>query len=230
MQVKLTPRLEAIAKYVPDDYSVADIGTDHAYLPVYLLMQKISLKVIATDIHEKPLSAAIALIEMLNLTRKIDIRLGDGLHVLEPAEADVIVLAGMGGGTIAHILEESPEVIVTVKRLIIQPMVHPQRVRNWLAENKFEIVDEDLVEDDGKIYEIIVAEPGNAKYTFEESYIGPQILHKKPLLLKKYLLQQQATLQNNLVEMDKSDSTRTSLRKKEYQMRFELLDKVIACL
>ena len=230
MHVKLTPRLAAIAKYVPEGSSVADIGTDHAYLPVYLLTQKISQKVIATDIHENPLSSAIELMEMLNLTRKIDIRLGDGLRVLKPAEADVIVLAGMGGGTMAHILDASPEVVASIKRLIVQPMVRPSRVRTWIEENKFEIVDEDLVEDDGIIYEIIIAEPGSAKYTFEEIFIGPQILAKKPVLLKKYLLQQQITLQENLVEMDKSDSLRTSLRKKEYQMRLEILDKVIACL
>lgn len=230
MQVKLTPRLAAIAKYVPEGSSVADIGTDHAYLPVYLLTQKISQKVIATDIHEKPLNSAIELMEMLNLTRKIDIRLGDGLHVLQPAEADVIVLAGMGGGTMAHILDASPEVVASIKRLIVQPMVRPSCVRTWIAENNFKIVEEDLVEDEGIIYEIIVAEPGSAEYTFEELFIGPRILSQKPMLLKKFLLQQKKTLQENILEMDKSDSLRTSLRKKEYQMRLEILDKVIVCL
>lgn len=230
MHVKLSPRLAVIANLIPQGSVVADIGTDHAYLPVFLMTQKISPRVIAADLHEKPLAAAIELIETLNYNNKIITRQGDGLRVIEPGEADVIVIAGMGGGTIAHILEESPEVLTSVNRIILQPMTGASRVRIWLMENDFSIVEEELIEDDGIIYEIIAAEHGKAKYSQTELLIGPQLLKNKPSLLLTYLKQLCKHIEKILTEMELSNSEETEQKKKEFQVRLEKLKQVMTCL
>ena len=115
-------RLEAIAALVPQNCVVADIGTDHAYLPVWLMQKGLIKAAIAADIAEGPCRAAQTNIGLYGLKDKIEVRRGSGLTVLKPGEADGAVIAGMGGSTIVQILEESPEVAKTLKFLIVQPM------------------------------------------------------------------------------------------------------------
>ena len=115
-------RLEAIAALVPQNCVVADIGTDHAYLPVWLMQKGLIKAAIAADIAEGPCRAAQTNIGMYGLKDKIEVRRGSGLTVLKPGEADGAVIAGMGGSTIVQILEESPDVAKTLKFLIVQPM------------------------------------------------------------------------------------------------------------
>lgn len=115
-------RLEAIAALVPQNCVVADIGTDHAYLPVWLMQKGLIKAAIAADIAEGPCKAAQTNIGMYGLKDKIEVRRGSGLTVLKPGEADGAVIAGMGGSTIVQILEESPDVAKTLKFLIVQPM------------------------------------------------------------------------------------------------------------
>ena len=121
MNIKLSNRLLAVAKQVDKDARVADIGTDHGYLAVYLTINNISDYVIATDRAKGPLTSATQLVELLSLDTKIDTRLGDGLDVLLPGEADTICIAGMGGMTMIDILRSHPEIVGSVKKLILQP-------------------------------------------------------------------------------------------------------------
>src|SRR5690554_5245123 len=143
--MKLTPRLQAIAELIPPGSVVADIGTDHAYLPVYLLQEQICRRAIAADVKEAPLAQAQETVAAFNCHQKIDLRLGDGLDVLkEEDQVDTIVIAGLGGRTIVRILEKGQEKLKNIKRLILQPMNEAGCLRLYLAKNGFAIVTETL--------------------------------------------------------------------------------------
>lgn len=186
--MELAKRLAALAAYVPAGSVAADIGTDHAYLPIFLVKEGICPRVIATDLNPGPFRSAGRKVEEYNLADKIDLRLGDGLKALEQGEADVVVLAGMGGNTIREILASSPEVLKKLNRLVMQPMADPEDLRVWLTANGWKITDETLVEEDGRIYIIVVADPGRERT--EDPLLlelGPRLLEKKDPLIDEYL-------------------------------------------
>jgi tRNA (adenine22-N1)-methyltransferase len=184
----LPKRLAALAAFIPNGSIAADIGTDHAYLPIFLVKQGICRFVIATDLREGPYQSAEKKIKEHALNDRINLRLGDGLKPLQPGEAEVVVLAGMGGNTIREILAESWQKLVEIKRLVLQPMADAGDLRVWLAANGWKIADEELVEDDGRIYVIIVAEPGH-EVTCDPVYmeLGPRLLEKRSPLLGRHL-------------------------------------------
>ena len=148
--MKLGHRLKVIASMVPTGLTLADIGTDHAYLPIYLIEQNIVPCAIAGDVHQGPYLTAQNAVSSLQLEHRISVQLGNGLEVVKPGEADVVVIAGMGGATIIDILQSCPEVTRTVKRLILQPMIAASLVRKWLHTHGWWIVEEQLVEEEGK--------------------------------------------------------------------------------
>ena len=120
--IELTPRLQAVAGLVPRGARLADVGTDHAYLPASLLQQGVIDTAVAADLRPGPLDRARATAERYGLTEQISFRLCDGLSGILPEEADTVVIAGMGGETIAAILSAAPWVREEGKRLILQPM------------------------------------------------------------------------------------------------------------
>jgi len=156
--VKLSKRLARIADKVPRDSRLADIGTDHALLPVALVEEGKIRYAVAGEINPGPLQAAEKQVREAGLSDNIRVRRGDGLAVLSPGEADVIVLAGMGGSLIAEILNAGFPKLSGVKRLILQPNIGGEWVRRWLADHQWALTEEDIVEEDGKIYEIMVAD------------------------------------------------------------------------
>ena len=151
-RLDLQPRLQAIADWVPPGIRLADIGTDHGYLPVWLLQEGRILSAIAADIGEKPLLHAGASAERYGV--RLDLRRCDGLSGILPEETDVIVIAGMGGETIGHILGEAPWTREG-KLLLLQPMSKPDWLRLWLANHGYRIDRERLVMDKGVIYPIL---------------------------------------------------------------------------
>ena len=162
---KLTARLQKIADQVTIGYRVADIGTDHGYIPIYLLKNKISPFVIAGDINKKPLKRAEDNIKNHNLSCSIEVRLGSGLSILKLNEVDTAIIAGMGGLLISELLENSKEIAQNLKALILQPMQAQPELRKYLANNGFIIEKDILVKEDRHIYEIIVAKSGEQKVT-----------------------------------------------------------------
>ncbi|MDD2235498.1 MAG: class I SAM-dependent methyltransferase, partial [Syntrophaceticus sp.] len=154
----LSERLSVIAGYVPWGLIVADIGTDHALLPIYLVTQEISPYVIACDLCSGPLESARANIYYYKLADKVEIRQGDGLEPLNQGEVEVIIIAGMGGAKIIDILETSSDVLDEIVRIILQPQRGAEIVRRWLYDYGWEIIDEDLVLENSNYYEIIIAE------------------------------------------------------------------------
>lgn len=152
----LTKRLKAVADLVPKGARVADVGTDHAYLPIYLMEQGIARSCIATDIHKGPLEAAKGNIAAAGVSG-IETRLCDGVCALSPDEADTVVIAGMGGDTAAHIVSEAPWLKDPDKLLIIQPMSSADSVRIYLAENGFEVLTESCVCEGERVYSVMTA-------------------------------------------------------------------------
>ncbi|MEW6064043.1 SAM-dependent methyltransferase [Desulforamulus profundi] len=184
----ISNRLKVLADYVPCGSIVADIGTDHGYLPVYLILKGISPRAIAADIRRGPLEAARSNVMQYQAAGKIDLRLGNGLQVLAPGEADTIVIAGMGGGTIRDILQTSPEVAAKARRLILQPMADEKDLRLFLLEHGWTIVDETLLLEDGRLYLALVAERGQEDIKDPLILeIGPRLLEKKHPLLGEHI-------------------------------------------
>lgn len=156
--INLSQRLRCVAGQVSIGSILADIGSDHALLPVYLLQRGIIVSAVAGEINLGPYLAAQKQVKEAGLQTSIAVRQGDGLEVLAAGEANVITIAGMGGQLIVHILSEGSSKLQDVKRLILQPNVGEEQVRRWLFEQGWFLIHEQIVEEDCKIYEIFTAE------------------------------------------------------------------------
>ena len=222
INLRLTPRLQAIADSINEYEVLADIGTDHAFLPIYLIQKVKITKAIATDINKGPIEIAQKRIRKYKLEDKIETRQGNGMTVIEPYEADAIVIAGMGGMLIAEIIEQSKSVATAAKILVMQPMLDSGKLRRYLLQNGFEIFDEELAKEDKKIYEIIWARyTGEIKDATNMMDIGPIIIEKKHLLAKD-LIDKKVTELNNIIE--KLGQVETELSQKRFQECKELLN------
>ena len=153
---ELRPRLKAAAALVRGGSAVADIGTDHAYLPAWLLLHGVAPRVIACDIGEKPLANAAETVKIYHLAKKIDLRVSDGLANVRPGEYGAVTICGMGGTLIAEILEKAT--LPVDVQLVLQPMTHVEDVRAWLCRNGFAIDREICVKDAGRVYCCISAD------------------------------------------------------------------------
>ena len=149
---RLSPRLKEAAALVRKVDTIADIGTDHAYLPIYLIEHGICRKVIASDLRKGPLENARANVEAAGLSERIELRLSDGLTNYRPDEAQDIVITGMGGILITEILDKAPWLKRGDKHLVLQPMTHAEVLRAYLMANGYRILRESVCEDDGKLY------------------------------------------------------------------------------
>lgn len=170
--VKLSKRLQMIADRVPLGSKVADIGSDHALLPTYLAQQGIILFAVAGEVNPGPFEAATRQVLESGLSKKISVRSGDGLAVIEAGEVNIITIAGMGGSLMASILEAGKHKLQGVTHLILQPNVGEDHVRRWLLEQSWKLESETILEEDGKIYEILtaIAVPNEEKRTLEVLY------------------------------------------------------------
>jgi len=177
--IKLDPRLQAAADFVLPGRAMADIGTDHAYLPIYLVSSGICPRAIAADKAAWPIQAAAPIIKAHACGDRISLRCGDGLSVLTAGEADTIVLCGMGGQLMMEILQEGQSILQETKRLVLQPQKHIDLLRYWLAEHDWRIVAESIVESKGFFYSIIAAEPGKMELSPNEAQFGPLLLKER---------------------------------------------------
>lgn len=185
---KLSNRLQAIADMVPYNSAVADIGTDHAYIPIYLVNKGISSIAYASDIKTGPILRAEAEIKRFGAQDRVETRIGGGLNSIKCGEADTVVIAGMGGILISNILNQSKDVLSQVTVLILQPMTAVYELRKYLFENSYTIADEILVKEDGKLYTIIKAVHGTEDAVNEiQLHIGKRLIEKKDSLLPELL-------------------------------------------
>lgn len=169
--VNLGPRLLLVASYVPKDSMLGDIGTDHAYLPIYLWENGGLRHAIAVDVHKGPYLSALSAIQSRHLESVIDVRYGDGLKPVQPGEVDTLTLAGMGGNTMLEIFNARPEVMAQVQTLILQPQGAEGKVRLTLLQAGWKLKEEQLVEEEGRIYVVM-------KYSREEGFDHEELQKK----------------------------------------------------
>lgn len=177
---RLSKRLETVASYVPTGAILADIGSDHAYLPCYLAHKGIIKHAIAGEVVKGPFESAERQVRTEGLTDKIEVRLADGLAaVKEEDNVNTVTIAGMGGPLIVSILEKNPESLKHVTRLILQPNIHAKVIREWAMRNGWAIHEETILEEDRKIYEVLVLQRGKMELTEVETLLGKQLLASK---------------------------------------------------
>lgn len=184
----LSARLACVASLVPAGARVADIGSDHAYLPAALVLDGKIDFAIAGEVVKGPYENAVHEIKDHQLEGQVIPRLADGLAAIEPADkVDTITIAGMGGSLIASILEKDKNKLTGIKRLVLQPNVGESQLREWLMNNHYQIMTEKIIEEDNHIYEIIVAEPSVVpfRYSKYELDFGPFLLENKGPIFKK---------------------------------------------
>lgn len=196
----LSLRLEHVGANIPVGARLADIGSDHGYLPVALMRRGVIASAVAGEVATTPFYAAQRTVRDNGLEQQITVRLADGLAAIEPHDGiTAISVCGMGGETIRDILESGKMHLSGQERLILQPNGGEQPLRQWLMDNGYSIVSEELLRENRFYYEIIVAErAGPVAYTDEQLYFGPlQMQARSPAFIGKWqrlLRQRQKTL------------------------------------
>lgn len=187
-QLELTPRLRAVAELVPKDAALADIGTDHAYLPVWLLLEGRIKSAVAADLRQGPLDRARLTAKEYACRDNISFRLCDGLSGVEPGEVDTVVIAGMGGETIAAILQAAPWTQDPSYTLILQPMSAQNDLRSWLWRQGYDIRSEEIICEGEKLYNIFLVRYGKTSpMTLAEEWAGRQSQQTQQALRGVYL-------------------------------------------
>ena len=184
----ISKRLELVASFVPQGAILLDVGSDHAYLPIELIERGQIESAIAGEVVEGPYQSAVKNVEAHGLKEKIQVRLANGLAAFEEADqVSVITIAGMGGRLIARILEEGLDKLANVERLILQPNNREDDLRIWLQDHGFEIVAENILEEAGKFYEILVVEAGQMKLSASDVRFGPFLSKEvSPVFVQKW--------------------------------------------
>ena len=189
----ISNRLEALCSMVTPGYKLADIGCDHGFLSIALVGRGICPSAIAMDLRQGPLSHAVENIAHEGLSDRIETRLSDGLDKLTPGEADTIVIAGMGGRLVMHILEEGKAVAQAAQELILQPQSEIPLVRHYLVDNGYRLLAEDMLCEDGKYYPMMKVAPascnqGEVLAETEADYnYGKLLLRDANPILREYL-------------------------------------------
>ena len=223
--MKLSKRLVSIINLIDKCCTGADIGTDHAFIPIYLIKNCICKKVIAIDIKEGPLLKARENIKSNDCQQQIETRLGAGLSVLKVEEVQTIIIAGMGGLMICGILEQGKKVAQKVESLILQPMTHHFELRKWLFENDYSVIDEDLVIEDEKIYLILKVIPEKDQDN-KTAYFGHVLFEKKHHLLGKYIMKNINELENIKYNLIHNGTVDTEKKLKEIGKKIELFKQL----
>ncbi|PGD08508.1 tRNA (adenine(22)-N(1))-methyltransferase TrmK [Bacillus wiedmannii] len=233
-EVKLSKRLEEVVREIPVGSTVADIGSDHAYLPCYAIINNIATKAVAGEVVEGPFRSAQATVAESGLQDKVDVRKGNGLAVIAPGEVDVITVAGMGGALIRDILESGKEKLEGVTRLILQPNIAAHHIREWFIENGWELIYEKIVKEDGKIYEILVGERGNIASPYSENkqaelFMGPFLIKEKSEAFVEKWEGELKNFQNILKQLERAaDSEETKVKRAEVEAKMKMIGEVLS--
>lgn len=234
MTITLSKRLEVIASFLPKGAYFADIGTDHAYLPCYVCLKDETAMAIAGEVNQGPYERAKATVKKFQLEDKIDVRLGNGLKIIEPKTDPIeqIVIAGMGGPLIRDILDSGLNELSTVKRLILQPNVASTPLRKWLYEKEFSIVHELIVAEKGHLYEVMIADQGaiqpyakDPQEREKQMMFGPFLMKEKSSLFLKKWQNQLNHLQKITKGMKKAKKTNGKL--KDFLQQIQWIEEVL---
>lgn len=230
--VKLTPRLQIIANEIKAGETMADIGTDHGFLPIYLWETGICPHVIMADISRGSLDKARDNCQMLHPEQEFDLRLGSGIEVLGNGEVDAVAIAGMGGILMTEILGVDLAKAHSFRRLILQPRNHVGKLRYWLLNNGFKIVNEQLVREGKFICEILTVEPIEVAVSMNQDeddieYEFPHSLIRFRNDLTEEYLQRKLALEMRILESMSMGSQTTDAQMKRQKYRIEYLQYLL---
>lgn len=222
--VKLSQRLKHLADMVKEGAILADVGTDHGYIPIYLFQTGKIRRAYALDIKQGPLQRAKEHVEACGLGDYITLRLSDGVLALEPKEADSVLIAGMGGKVMLHILQEGEEVIRQAQELILQPQSEINKVREYLYQRGYVIDREEIVFEDGKYYpmmHVVFHEKEKTAYSELEWQIlyryGERAIKAPDETLCRYLWHKRGQYEQILANLKKEHRKAAVIRKKEVE-------------
>lgn len=227
--MKLSDRLLQVAGMVSECDVVADIGTDHGYVPMYLVEQGRCKRAIAMDINRGPLERAAENIHREQLDEKIETRLSDGLDALNPNEANTIIVAGLGGELMVRILENGKDVLKTVEELILSPHSEWNYVRKHLIQNGYVIREEQMLLDEGKYYVVLKVTHGQEQevYTEEEFSYGRYLIRGRHPILLEYLKKEHKKYSEILAGMMQHDTLQVKTRMEEIKNELQMIEKVL---
>lgn len=225
-EIQISRRLQSVAAFVEIGKTLADVGCDHGYIPIYLLQKKKIEKAIAMDINQGPLMRAQEHIQEWGLENYISTRLSDGVGALKPNEAESVVIAGMGGPLMEKILTEGEPVLRTVQELVLQPQSEIGTFRKFLCKNGYCITQEEMILEDGKYYPIMRVVHGKMEHQTEAEYLyGKKLLQDRNPVLKGFLEWEQEKAEKLLEKLKNSQTASAKIRiaqlEKEWEHRKE---------
>jgi tRNA (adenine22-N1)-methyltransferase len=206
----ISERLSLIASFIPEGDNVCDVGTDHGYLAAFLSLSGKYGKITATDIGKLPLENARTNLERLGI-EGVDLVLCDGLCGVARDRADTVIIAGMGGDVISGILSRSEFIKDKDVTLILQPMTAADTLRQYLADNGFEVINEVALEENRKIYSIMVCKYSGVPYFLDDTRLRIGILRPKTEANKKYILKQAKICEKCAKDLEKHDASRAEI-------------------
>ncbi|MDO7905442.1 tRNA (adenine(22)-N(1))-methyltransferase TrmK [Paenibacillus sp. JX-17] len=247
--MKLSQRLQRIMEQIPAGSKLADIGSDHALLPVAAIQSGTVVRAVAGEVNTGPYEAALKQVAAAGLQNSIQVRKGDGLEVVQPGEVDVITIAGMGGALIASILDRGLDKLEGVQQLVLQPNVGEDILRSWLIEHDWVLVHEQILEEDGKIYEILTAIPAAVSPLAQEELYRPRPLQENVILTRELLIamgpylvdrpnavfhtkwrEEIGKLQGIIAQLSRSDLDSAREKADEIRERIQRIEEVLLCL
>ncbi|MCI8484994.1 MAG: SAM-dependent methyltransferase [Lachnospiraceae bacterium] len=227
--IRLSKRLQSVADFVEPCETMADVGTDHGYIPVYLVGCQRVKKAIALDVNRGPLLRAQEHILQHDMKDCIETRQSDGFAALRPGEAETIVIAGMGGALMMRILDQGEEKARAAERLVLQPQSEWMAFRRFLYENQYQITAEDMVYEDGKYYPVMAVSSGQAKE--KDSRIqwkyGSLLLARRHPVLEQYLRKQQQQKRKILQNLEQYAKQNVKERTKELVQELEDIETAL---
>ena len=229
---RLDDRLKSVADFIPPCKVFLDVGTDHAFLPVYLLKNKITEFAIASDLRKGPLDSAKKTALHFCVTDKISLRLGSGFETVRESEVQAAAVAGMGGILISELLKASENIVRKIETIVLQPMTAAYELRVFLYQNGYTVADEVLAKDGNKIYTVMKVHPHaqkkNEPLSEAELYIGRHILKKDGEIYREFKQRQLDKLKKQILGMEKSLSGESLKRLSEIKKLYEDIKKLTA--
>ncbi|EHK2347407.1 class I SAM-dependent methyltransferase [Clostridium perfringens] len=225
--MELSKRLKRIAEHVDKCESVADIGTDHGYIPIYLVKEGICKKAIASDINKGPIEKAKVNVAFEGVSNKVKCLLGPGLNPLKVGEVNGVILAGMGGNLTRDILLADMDKVKKYDFIILQPAQNPEVLREFLYKNDYEIIDEDLIKDEGRFYELFKVKynENSEKLVFEDELyyeVSPLLREKNHSLFKEFI-EEKINRCETILSFIKEDTEAAKKRKSDLEEKINKL-------